>query len=453
MALAVESSNLHRRIALIALNMFGASPRKLLIGFMVPTAFLSMFISNTATTAMMVPIVEAVLEEIEDADAKKDAKSSKIRPMLCMSVCMSANVGGTGTIIGTGPNLVAVEILKQNFGSAQPMTFTLWLAFAFPQLILCLIAIWIWLQFYYLPNPCRSMSEDEKLQAINEEQNVSKMLKNKLTELGKLTYYEANVLTLFILLVLLWFFRSPGFMDGWGDIFESKFNTAVSDATAAMFISILLFILPAEKSFWSFSTKTYELDSENQTEDINKDKKLLDWSSVSKRLAWGIVLLFGGGFALGAGSEQSGLSAWIGQQFATLSNLPQWSIVIITTLGASLLTQVAANVASANIFLPIMIQLATSLCVNPLMLIMPATMACSFTFMLPVSTAPNAIAFESAGMNSAEMVKVGWVMNLVALCITWGCTFTYGFPLLELNHVPDWASDKIICNTSLATLT
>ena len=118
-ALAVESSNLHRRIALIALNMFGASPRKLLIGFMVPTALLSMFISNTATTAMMVPIVEAVLEEIEDTTENKDEKQSKIRPMLCMSVCMSANVGGTGTIIGTGPNLVAIEILKQNFGSAQ----------------------------------------------------------------------------------------------------------------------------------------------------------------------------------------------------------------------------------------------------------------------------------------------------------------------------------------------
>ena len=217
---------------------------------------------------MMIPIVEAVLQEMQDhqqhslekggklegkANAEeektneKSDKTSKIRPMLCMSVCMSANVGGTGTVIGTGPNLVAVELLKQTFGSSQPMTFTTWLAFALPQLILCLICIWIWLQLYYLPNPFRKTSDEERALSKAEEANVAKLLRTKLSELGKMTYYEANVLSLFVFLVLLWFFRSPGFMTGWGDAFD----TNISDATAAMFISILLFILPADKSFWS----------------------------------------------------------------------------------------------------------------------------------------------------------------------------------------------------------
>ena len=183
---------------------------------------------------------------------------------------------------------------------------------------------------------------------------------------------------------------------------------------------------------------------------IYTEKKLLDWPSLSKRLAWGIILLFGGGFALGGGSEQSGLSAWIGSQFSSLSSLPVWSIVVICTLGASALTQVAANVASANIFLPIMIQLANTLCVNPLLLILPPTMACSFTFILPVSTAPNAIAYEAAGLKAVEMVKVGWVMNVLSLLITWGCIFSYGQPLLKLDSLPDWASNKFTnCTTHI----
>ena len=447
----MESSNLHKRIALLALNIFGASPRKLLLGFMVPTTFLSMFISNTATAAMMVPILEAVLQEINPDDESqspekpgKTKKVSTVRPMLCMSVCMAANVGGTGTIIGTGPNLVAIGILTDTFGPHQPMTFTTWLAFAVPQVILCLIAIWLWLQLYYLPNPFKKLSDDEKAKSRNDEKKIANLLKKRLEELGSMNYYEWNVLVLFVSLVLLWFTRSPGFMNGWGDALEDL-GLDVSDASAAMLITVILFALPSDKRFWSLSK-----DDSNSV----PVPRLLDWNTVAKKLAWGIILLFGGGFALGEGCGVSGLSAYIGDLFKNLDHLPVPVLIIITTLGASGLTQVAANVASANIFLPIMVEMSASLCINPLLLILPPTMACSFTFMLPVSNPPNAITFEPARITSLDMVKVGWVMNVVTICITWFCLFTYGYPLLDLYELQPWVyySDKFsLCHNSTST--
>ena len=428
MALAVEASNLHRRIALLALNLFGSSPRKLLIGFITPTAFLSMFISNTATAAMMVPIVEAVLEEIQDTKDQSSGtkRGDNLRAMLCMSVAMSANVGGTGTVIGTGPNLVAVQLITQKFGSDTSLTFTSWLGYAVPQMLILLMCIWMWLQFYYLPNPLRKTSELEKLQEKEEEARIKEMLANKQHELGKMDYYESSVLGLFAALVLLWMTRSPGFTKGWGDVLEDRIGVGVSDSTSAMLVCILLFALPASGSFWSLGT--------------NDDaKKILEWKTVQTKLQWGIILLFGGGFALGGASTKSGLSSWIGSQLVGLSDLPIWSIVVITTLGASCLTQVAANVASANIFLPIMIQLAETLCVNPILLVIPPTMACSFSFVLPVSTAPNAIAIEVAGISTFEMVKVGILMNISSLLVTFLCIFSYGYPMFDLGTFPTWA--------------
>ena len=431
LAIAVEVSNLHKRIALIALNIFGASPRRLLLGFMAPTALLSMWMSNMAASAMMVPILGAVLEEIEgngEDDAFEDKKPGKtLRAMLCMSICTAANIGGTATTIGTGVNLIAIEILTENFGKEIPITFTSWIGYALPQLVILFATFWVYLQFYYLPNPFKKSDEQNKAEAEQRMGNVSVVLKKRLQELGRMNYYERNVLCLFVVVVLLWLFRSPGFIHGWGDAIEDLSGTKVTDSTSAMAINILMFALPADKSFWSF------------TSGEASRKTILEWKVVQAKLPWGLILLFGGGFALGAASSSSGLSAWIGTQLAALNFLPVWVLVLITTVIASTLTQIASNAATANIILPIMVEVSRKLCVNPILLILPPTFACSFAFILPLSTPPNAIAFASAKTSVFEMMKAGMFMNIVSVVIVMTCIFTYGYFMFDLGTFPEWA--------------
>ncbi len=195
------------------MKLIGTSPRLLILGFILPTAFLSMWISNTATTAMMIPIMQAVIDELEDV--LETAELSKLKAMLAMSICMSANIGGTGTTIGTGPNLILVGNLNTIFPD-HPVTFGSWMAFAVPQMLIALSVVWIWLQLYYLPLPfcgkkkttkSKLKPEDIDSDLVKDGDPIAKLIQRKYNELGSMKFREATVLTLFIILVLLWFFR------------------------------------------------------------------------------------------------------------------------------------------------------------------------------------------------------------------------------------------------------
>lgn len=365
---------------------------------------------------MMIPIMEAVIAELASSSVD-DSRMKNIRAMLAMSVCMAANIGGTGTTIGTGPNLVLLGNLDDNF-KGHPLSFGSWMAFAVPIEIICLLLLWIWLQLYFLPLSCTAKDAKDE-----DSKKVARMIEQKCDELGPLTFREKVVLAHFVVLVLLWFFRSPGFFESYGDLRED-----IDDATPAIAIVILLFLMPSEPSF----KKLRPCQS-----------PLIDWKTVEKRLPWGIILLLGGGFALAETSKCSGLNSWIGDQLKqAVDGTSTFATLLIACAIASVLTQVASNVASASILMPIMAELSRGTQTNPLLLMLPPTLVTSFAFMLPVSTPPNAIAFGPSGMRTVDMLKVGTVMNLVCLLVTLAGAYTLGLALFDLETYPSWAESN-----------
>ncbi|MBN3318875.1 S13A5 protein, partial [Atractosteus spatula] len=403
-AVAVEHWNLHKRIALRVLLIVGVRPALLMLGFMGVTAFLSMWISNTATTAMMVPIVQAVLEQLSSSEAEmpeirsgdvgepeekqqsntKDGhvvvnglglaeparrdEASERRRMgkgMTLCVCYAASIGGTATLTGTGPNLVLKGQMNQLFPqNGDIINFASWFGFAFPNMILMLTIAWLWLQFVFMGFNfkktwgCGAEKSEKEVAAYN-------VIKEEHRRLGPMSFAEVNVLALFALLILLWFTRDPGFVPGWATHLFNTDAEYVTDATVAVFIAVLLFIIPSKKPrlcFWrseSYETGLAPL-SHGTTLACGEPQRqrvpapLLSWKVVQKKLPWNIVLLLGGGFALAKGSEESGLSKWLGGQMTPLHTIPPWAIAIILCLLIATFTECTSNVATATLFLPIL---------------------------------------------------------------------------------------------------
>ncbi|XP_033833052.1 Na(+)/citrate cotransporter isoform X2 [Periophthalmus magnuspinnatus] len=477
-AVAVEHWNLHKRIALRVLLFVGVRPALLMLGFMGVTAFLSMWISNTATTAMMVPIVQAVLEQLNnneadipqilsseqlqtsdsdnkqlaekqsetqgpvivtfidaEAEAAKHKEAAERRRMckgMTLCVCYAASIGGTATLTGTGPNLVLKGQMNQLFpDNGDVINFASWFGFAFPNMILMLALAWLWLQFVFMGFNfrktwgCGAEKTEKEIAAYN-------VIREEHRALGPMSFGEISVLSLFILLVVLWFTRDPGFVSGWAtDIFNSKAEY-VTDATVAIFIAVLLFVLPSKPPRFCL----WRSDSEQML----KTAPLLTWKVAQKKLPWGIVLLLGGGFALAKGSEESGLSKWMGDQMSPLQSIPPWAIAIILCLLIATFTECTSNVATATLFLPVLASMSQSIGMNPLYVMVPCTLSASFAFMLPVATPPNAIVFSYGYLKVADMAKTGIVMNVIGiLCITLAIN-SWGKAMFNLNTFPSWAN-------------
>ncbi|KAK4016193.1 hypothetical protein OUZ56_031149 [Daphnia magna] len=494
-ALTIEHCNLHKRIALRVLLLVGASPRWLMLGFMLTTMFLSMWISNTATTAMMVPIVEAVVQELfkdgeeemkrepnvrmvpdgmstcssnntleidldssesqnleavsidSIADVGKScqeltAASADQSDNLCvsmkkcflLSVAYSANIGGTGTSIGSGTNLVLKGVFRELYGSAPGLNFASWMAFNVPGMLINTFLAWIWLQCLFLGFK-RTTADDNTQAAV-----IKKLIRRKYEELGPMTFHELATLILFILCVALWFFRDPQFITGWAEFLPA---VEVDDATAVMTIVLLLFIIPAKPRFWNRDTA--------ERNRAGPSPALLEWKLVQDRLPWGIVLLLGGGFALSDASKASGLSSWLGDQLAVLSFLPPFAIMLIICIMTAAVTEVASNTATANILLPILAEMAVTIKVNPLFLMLPATVTCSYAFMLPVATPPNAIVFAAGRMNPTDMVKAGLLMNIVCVVVICVLMASFGSFMFGFDEFPDWAVPQVK-NATMTTL-
>ncbi|XP_068202926.1 Na(+)/citrate cotransporter-like [Palaemon carinicauda] len=493
-AIAVEHCNLHKRIALMVILRVGQSPARMLAGFMIVTSFLSMWISNTAATAMMVPIVNAILDELypkdgedikddnveaiemrstgienkayvsdsnktcssmekgvsknevkmnivtkpgpdkakEDSDEPRDDERFHMARALFLGVCYSANLGGTGVVTGTAPNLVMMATLASSFSLPTGLNFATWIAFNVPGLVICNILAWLWLQFLYMGLGCKKGG----IQSASQERQeaVRRVVSRKYDELGSITQHEITVLSLFLFQVSLWLFRAPGFVTGWSEILPH--DKKVTAATPAIFIVFLLFALPCRFEFpWSKHYKNSPPKKGPQA--------CLTWASIHEKLPWNIVLLLGGGFTIAEGATKSGLSAWLGIQFQGLQVLPKEVIVIFVSILTAMITEVASNAATASVLLPILKEMAINIKVNPLYLMLPATICCSYAFMLPVANASNAIVFTAAGMKSADMMKAGFAVNIMCILVINIMINTLGVAMFDLQNLPPWTESHI----------
>jgi len=408
MALAMERWDLHRRIAIKVLMFFGISPGRILMGFMFASAFLSMWMSNTATTMMMIPIALSIIYKLEEILGK--AKLGTYSVGLLLGIAYSASIGGIATLVGTPPNLSFARIANIIFPAMPEISFADWLIFAIWITILMFITAWILLFMIYKPK--------HHWDGVNR-----KEFKKEYQLLGKAKPEEKIIFVLFVLMALLWIFRSGfqiGFVNipGWSQLFAQP--GYLNDGTVAIFISVILFIIPSR---------------------TNKGERLMNWETAN-RLPWHIVLLFGGGFALAKGFVDSGLSVWFGEQLAGLTGTHPMILTSVIATMMSFLTELTSNTASTEMILPIVAGLAVSIQINPLLLMIPATLAASLAFMLPVATPPNAIIFGTGRIQIKEMVKTGFMLNLVGVVITTLVTYFWGTHVfkIDVSSFPDWAS-------------
>ncbi|KAG5836726.1 hypothetical protein ANANG_G00231620 [Anguilla anguilla] len=475
-AIAVEHWNLHKRIALRVLLIVGVKPALLMMGFMITTAFLSMWISNTASTAMMLPIAQAVLDQlarteeaqelerpvgagadnegfqmgdVKDSPTKEPVgdeewsssvveqrrlrlaqKYLNLSKGMSLSVCYAASIGGTATLTGTTPNL----ILKGQMDDIYPdnggiINFASWFGFSFPNMLLMLVLSWFWLQFMYLglnfkqTFGCGSKDKGDK--------EAYQVMKNEYKRLGDISYAEGSVLVIFILLVVLWFTREPGFMPGWATVLFNQEKTYVTDGTVAILMSTLFFLLPSRLP------SCFSRDAEGSRK---APPTLLDWDVVHEKMPWNIILLLGGGFALARGSETSGLSEWLGNSLAPLKSIPPFAISLLLCLLVGTFTECSSNTATTTLFLPILASMATAIKLHPLYVMLPCTICASLAFMLPVATPPNAIAFSYGNLKVMDMAKAGFMLNIIGVLTINFALNTWGTAMFQLDTFPDWAN-------------
>jgi sodium-dependent dicarboxylate transporter 2/3/5 len=383
-ALAMERWNLHRRIALGIVAAVGGGPERLVLGFMAATAFLSMWISNTATAVMMLAIALAVIRETERRAGPE--KSRTFAVALLLGVAYAASIGGMATLVGTPPNLSLVRIHEIAFPEAERIGFGRWMLLGVPVSGLLLGAAW-WIL------ACRLFRPDPGLALPAE------VIREERRNLGPMGREEASVLGVFAATALLWIFRERldlGFLrlPGWSGLLPESVREGVDDGTVAVGMALLLFLLPSRE----------------------RGRSLLG-ADVFGKIPWHMVLVFGGGFALAKGFQVSGLSAWIGGGFARLDTVPEGILVLAVCLGLTFLTELTSNVATTEMILPILASVAVSAGISPLLLMIPATLSASCAFMLPVATPPNAIVFASGHLQVADMVRAGWRLNLVGVVV------------------------------------
>ena len=379
-ALAMERWGLHRRIALGIMAFVGTGPKRLVLGFMLATGFLSMWISNTATATMMLPIAMAVAEVFRPKDLDPSRESFHFGIALMLGIAYGASIGGVATLIGTPPNAVLAaavqELLDIQIG------FVEWMAVGLP-----VAAVFIplaWLLLVHVLHPPGEVSGD-----------AGEVIRKERQALGPMSPGERRVAVVFVLAAVSWIMRDPKTFGGLTVPGIGSFAPGVRDSTIAMIAAVVLFLLPVR---WK------------------KGEFAMDWRT-ARKMPWGVLILFGGGLSLARAMDQSGLAAWIGGGVAGLESLPEIALLGIVAALFVFLTEVTSNTATATMAMPVMAGVASGLGLPALTLMATAAMSASMAFMLPVATPPNAIVFGSEYLTIPRMARAGFWMNLIAIAL------------------------------------
>jgi sodium-dependent dicarboxylate transporter 2/3/5 len=409
-ALTMEKWDLHRRIALNIIHAVGGGPARIVLGFMLAAAFLSMWISNTATAVMMVPIGLAIVLRIEEEFGAERSHAFSVALML--GIAYGASMGGLTTLVGTPPNLSFVRIFAILFPEAPPIAFGQWIIMALPVGAIMIAVAWLLITrvFYRAPEDVRVDHE---------------IIDRARHGLGPVTFEERWIMSVFVVTAALWVFRvdlQVGLftIPGWSNLVP--YPDLIDDGTVAITMASILFFVPAR--------------------DRSQGDRTIMGPDIIPRLPWDIVLLFGGGFALAAGFQQTGLAELIGAQFELLGELPTFLMILLVCLAITFLTELTSNTATTEMILPILASVAVATETHPLVIMIPATLSASCAFMMPVATPPNAIVFGSERISVGEMARVGIVLNLVGALVIAVLVFTVGTMVFQIEPgaVPDWAA-------------
>ncbi len=396
LALAMQRWGLHQRIAMRIISWFHGSARMIVLGFMLTSAFLSMWISNTATATMLLPIGLAVYAS--SAESLDEAAKKKLLTALMLGIAYACSIGGVSTLIGTPPNMALQRIFSISFPDAPEISFAQWLFFALPVSVSMLAITWLVITRRYASKQFPALARPQQLETGD-----------------AMSYEQKTVAVVFAITALAWIFRrdinlGALILPGWSSLLPHP--GLLDDGTVAIAAALLLFILPSR--------------------DRSRYRTLVDVDTIAE-IPWKIVLLFGGGFALAKGFSASGLAEYVGQQFITLKQLDTVSLIAGLSSMVVFLTEVTSNTATAEMLLPLVASVAQAIEVNPLLLMIPVTLAASMAFMMPVATPPNAIVFASGKLRIQDMVTTGLIINLFAIVIITVITWWWGSRIFALQ--------------------
>jgi sodium-dependent dicarboxylate transporter 2/3/5 len=408
-AVTMEKWRLHKRVALWVIRRLGGGPSRIILGFMIAAAFLSMWISNTATAIMMVPIAMAIILQLEERYGSDACHPFTVALML--GIAYACSLGGMATLVGTPPNLSFARIFEISFPEAEPIAFGQWLVMAFPVTLVMLSLVWLLLTRVFF----------RFAESLDIDPNV---VRREYAALGRMSFEERSVLVVFAATAVGWIFRKDlvlGMLTipGWSRLVSRA--DLIDDATVAVAMAMVLFFIP--------------------TRSPQAAGRTVMGVGVFRKIPWHIVLLFGGGFALAQGFRETGLSEFIGIRFAGLEGVPPYVMVVLTCGGLTFLTELTSNTATTEMILPILASVAVAIKTNPLLLMIPATLSASCAFMMPVATPPNTIIFGSGRITIAEMARVGIAINLIGVAVISLLFFFLGTAVLEIDpaSVPTWA--------------
>ncbi|MFT4535616.1 MAG: sodium-dependent dicarboxylate transporter 2/3/5 [Saprospiraceae bacterium] len=370
LAITIEKWGLHKRIALHIIKLIGSNITTIILGFMAATAFMSMWISNTATSVMMLPIGMAVVSQFKKHNNGFEADAENMGKALMLAIAYSASIGGFATLIGTPPNLVLAGILEETYG--VKVSFFQWMSFGFPLSVLLLLICW-----KYLTKAAFKFEQKEF-------PGGSVQINNMLKELGRISYEERLVLLIFIVTAVLWMTRS----------LIQQIIPTIDDTIIGMMAGVVLFMIPAKDT----------------------NKRLINWQECSK-LPWNIILLFGGGMALAKGFSETGLAEWIALQMTLLQGVSLILLILVLVASVNFLTEITSNLATTAMLLPVLAPMALAFDLHPYMIMVSVTISASCAFMLPAATPPNAVVFGSGYLRIPDMIKSGIWMNLISIIL------------------------------------
>uniref|UniRef100_A0A8C7UB53 Solute carrier family 13 member 1 n=1 Tax=Oncorhynchus mykiss TaxID=8022 RepID=A0A8C7UB53_ONCMY len=483
LATSIEKWGLHRRIALSLVTLVGVNPGWLMLGFMNSCAFLSMWVQNTSAVAMVMPIVEAIIQQILNAEGEGEQRQAAMTDLedsehhiiptetegpcekneepirylsssvigqkiegryrskrehmmckgLCLSITYSSSIGGIATLPGTSPNLIFSEYIHQFYPECTSVNFGNWIVLCLPISIIALLLSWIWLHWMFIGSDFRVLFRPSG-ERSERETATARVIEEDYNTLGPTSPQEVVTAFIFILMVVLWVFRDPGFMPGWASIFLPEYAGYISDATVALLLGLVFFIMPAHKPSADKQGIKYEA--------------MISWKEFQACMPWEVALLVGGGFALAEGTQVSGLSSWVANLLSPLGSLPIIATVTIACVLVTSVTELASNAATITIFLPILAPLAEAIHVNPLYILIPTTLCTSFAFLLPSSNPSNAIVFAYGHLTTTDMVKAGIGVNVISVLAVLLAVTTWGIPLFDLDTYPDWAPTPSTSNVT-----